>query len=142
MRTIYLDESGHGGSNFLDSQKPLFVVASQCIEPDEASDLKQRFFGSVSGGELKHSRLVRRPRQREMILAFLSHVAARPDIAKVWLIDKGYAAWLKVVDHVVEPFVHAQGGNLYDRGANLAMTTRQPPPTRFKNACTKPNASA
>ena len=121
MRTIYLDESGYSGSNFFDTQKPLFVVASLAIEPDEANALKQQYFGSVSARELKHSSLVRRARQRQMVLDFLSHLAARPDDSKVWLIDKVYAAWLKVVDHIVEPFVHVQGGNLYRDGAHLAM---------------------
>jgi len=122
VRTIYLDESGYSGSNYLD-EKPLFVVASLAIEPDEATALKSRFFGGVKANELKHSQLVRRPRQRAMVLDFLAHLSTVPNTSKTWLVDKEYAAWLKVVDHIIEPLLHAGGLNVYREGGNLAMAT-------------------
>lgn len=123
MRTIFLDESGYTGSDYLDKHKLLFVVASLAIEPDVAHELKQRYFGNVGSAELKHSQLMRRPNQRTMVLDFLAHLATVPHTSKIWLADKRFAAWLKVVDHIIEPFLYNQGHNLYQNGANVAMAT-------------------
>ena len=123
MNTIYLDESGYSGSNYLDEQKPFFVVATIAEDPDEATEIKRRFFGSVKAEELKHSQLVRRHRSRKMVLDFLAYLATTPATSKVWLAEKVQAAWVKVVDYIIEPFLCAGGLNLYDQGGNLAMAT-------------------
>lgn len=123
IRTIFLDESGYTGINLLDDGQPLFVLASLALEPTEADELKEEYFGSIAANELKHSQLKRRPGQRVQVLRFLDHLTASPDLAKIWIADKRFAGWVKVVDFIVEPFLEARGINLYKDGANQATAT-------------------
>lgn len=58
-----------------------------------------------------------------MVLAFLSEIALRRGSAKIWVADKRYAAWLKIVDFIIEPFVQERGGNIYRDGANHALAS-------------------
>ena len=122
-RTIFVDESAYSGSNFLDAEKPLFVVATLGIERDEAERLHAKYFSKVAATELKHSRLVRRPAQRAMVLDFLTEVGSRKGIAKVWAAEKRCAGWLKVVDHLIEPLWFERGRDLYADGGNVAMAS-------------------
>jgi hypothetical protein len=122
-RTIYIDESGYSGSKFVDDEKPLFVVASLDLEVEEAEKLKREFFAAVVAPELKHSRMIGSKAQRAMVLAFLSEVSARARIAKVWAAEKRYAAWLKIVDHIVEPYLQKNGQNIYRDGGHLAFAS-------------------
>lgn len=123
MRTIFIDESGYSGSKFVDDDKPLFVVASLGIEPDEAERMRAEFFSSVNATELKHSKLVGRPNQRQMVLDFLTALSSKPEVAKVWLAEKRFAGWLKVIDHLTEPAMERFGVDAYRDGSNLAFAS-------------------
>jgi hypothetical protein len=122
-RTIYIDESGYSGSKFVDDEKPLFVLASLRLAAEEAKELKREFFAGVIAPELKHSKIVGSRAQRSMVLAFLSEVTARESIAKVWVAEKRYAAWLKIVDYIVEPYLQKKGRNIYRDGGHLGFAS-------------------
>ena len=59
MQTIFLDESGYTGEHLLDTDQPIFALASHHISERSCEELKRRFFGRVQARELKYSQLRR-----------------------------------------------------------------------------------
>jgi hypothetical protein len=48
MRTIFLDESGYTGENFLDPEQCAFGLATIALSEKECADLKLAFFSGVN----------------------------------------------------------------------------------------------
>ena len=122
MPTIFLDESGYTGPDFLNEGTPIFVIASIGIEESECIEIKREFFGSVQARELKHSVLGRRPRQREMVLKFLEYLTQHKHLVELSVAHKKFALVCKSVDLLVETAAHDSGFNLYEGGANKALS--------------------
>jgi len=118
---IFVDECGYTGPDLLNQEQPVFVLASLNVSEQEASDMKKKFFERVQARELKHSALSKRPAQQKMVLSFLHTLAPRTTTYKVSVAHKRYVLVAKLIDLVVEPLMHDQGINVYDRGTNIAM---------------------
>ncbi len=113
---VAFDESGNSGGNLLDSEQPVFVLASVHLSDDAAKEL----VGS-DGKELKFARLRCNSQGRKRILDILDSPALGPERVLVWGIHKPFMVIAKMVDLLVEPLMHAAGIDLYVRGANLGM---------------------
>lgn len=122
MQDIFIDESGYTGPNLLDSAQPILAMASLSCEEIKCAEFKKRFFTGLNASELKYGALSKYPRGRTMIIDFLRALAAEPQLVKVALAHKKYALVGKMVDLVVEPAMRQNGVDLYDQGANIALT--------------------
>lgn len=122
MPTIFLDEAGYTGRNLLDPAQPIFTLASLCCPEDVCKDLKQKFFNKVKAAELKYTSLARRHSGQQMVLAFLRELAEHPDRVKLAIADKEYVLVTKMVDVIVEPAMHMDGIDAYDRGFNIILS--------------------
>lgn len=122
LHNIFVDESGYTGPNLLDSDQPVLAVASLRCDDAKCEDFKVRIFGGSTSAELKYSSLSKSTKGRKKVIRLLRELADMPEIVKVALAHKKYALVGKMVDLIVETAMHRDGFDLYDRGANIALT--------------------
>lgn len=123
METIYLDECGYTGEDLFNSDQPVFILASLYLSEEKCLELKKKYFSKIMAQELKHTELSRRPAQQQMIINFISDLAKNsPQAAKFSIAHKQYNLVAKIVDLIIEPVLHDSNIDLYDKGANIALT--------------------
>jgi hypothetical protein len=114
--TIAFDESGNTGANLLDPEQPVFALASVYLEEKTAKAIVG------TGGEFKFSRLKRSKDGRSSVLNVLNHEALAEGTLILTGFHKRFMVVTKIVDLLYEPLAHAAGIDLYERGANLALS--------------------
>lgn len=119
--TVYVDECGHTGEDLSDPDTPVFVVASHDVHEGEARSWKERFFSRVVAGELKHSQLQRRAGHHGALVEFVREALSGRRV-RAALAHKRFSLVAKLVDWLVEPALHAGGLDLYEGGANVALS--------------------
>ena len=87
MSTIFLDESGFTGQDLLNSEQPVFTVATLNYSEVTCRQLKASFFQNVRAVELMHSALRKSPGQQRMVLAFLKELSR--DVASIPMREYG-----------------------------------------------------
>lgn len=112
---VAFDEAGNTGANLLDETQPVFVLASVFVT-DEIAALAE------SDRELKFSKLRKSRAGRTAIMELLNHDALRPDRLVLSGMHKPFMVVTKIVDLLYEPLAHADGIDLYERGANIALS--------------------
>ena len=120
-RHVYLDEAGYTGTDLISKGQPIFTLAGLSLPEDEASDLAARHFPDNKGRELRHQALYFRRKGREQLLAFFEDLGRIPNSASLVLMHKAATLVGLLIETWMVPFAKEQGGNLYDRGANIAM---------------------
>lgn len=120
MATIYFDEAGNTGANLLDPEQPVFVLASNDFSDEEANSLLEHV-RSGQGNEAKFSNLRRRPEGVARIIRLLADPRMNRDRIRVCVFHKRYMVVTKMVDLIAENVIRHIGGDLYERGANIAM---------------------
>lgn len=121
MTTIYCDEAGNTGANLLDQEQPIFVLASNDFSEVEARSLLD-YVRSGQGGEPKFSTLRRRPEGIARVIRLLADPRLNSDRVRISVFHKRYMVVTKLVDLIAENVMHEMGGDLYERGANQAMS--------------------
>src|SRR5579871_270540 len=118
---VAFDESGNTGQNLLDAAQPTFALASVCLTEAEIAELTSSL-ASVSRTEMHFTRLKgNRASQIQLATLFQSSLIST-DHAKVCIFHKRFMVTTKIVDMLVEPLLHRSGLDLYEQGANLAMS--------------------
>lgn len=125
VTNIYFDESGNTGTQLLDPQQPYFTTGSTDIPDDEAADIIKRCFPRYKGGEIKSKEILKRGQGRQAFLSFAREVGRLPERFVATKINKRFTVLCKMVDHLVEPVLHAAGYDFYKddyaaRYANMA----------------------
>lgn len=124
MQTIFVDESGYTGEHLLDTDQPVFALASHHLSETTSVDVKSQFFGRVQARELKYSQLRRRPSQQQMVVRFVREMAAsHRNKVKIYVAQKRYGLTAKIVDILVEKVVYAFGRNIYEMQPELLATS-------------------
>ena len=121
MTTIYCDEAGNTGANLLDPEQPFFVLASNDLSDEEANSLLEHV-RLAQGAEPKFSTLRRRPEGIARVIRLLADPRLNGYRVRVSVFHKRYMVVSKMVDLVAETLIHHIGGDLYERGANIAMS--------------------
>lgn len=121
MATIFCDEAGNSGANLPDPDQPFFVLASNDFGAEEAERLLDHVRSS-QGGEPKFTTLKKSPDGVRRLIQFLAD--PRLNRARVFadVYHKRFMIVTKMVDIIVETLIHKMGGDLYERGANIAMS--------------------
>jgi len=120
MTTIYCDEAGNTGANLLDPLQPFFVLATNNFSEEEAIKLLEHV-RSAQGAESKFSTLRRRPEGIARLIRFISDPGLNKERVCFSVYHKRYMIVTKLVDLIAETLIHSIGGNLYERGGNIAM---------------------
>lgn len=121
MSTVFIDECGYTGQNLLDTEQPIFTLASLKLSEEDCQELKSNFFRNIQLRELKYSVLKRRPKQQEMILEFIRELSKKSDLVKFAFAHKQFVLVSKMVEMLVEPVCYGEGIDLYDKGANIGL---------------------
>lgn len=121
MPTIYCDEAGNSGANLLDRDQPFFVLASNDFSRDEAVALLEHV-KSPQGAEPKFTALKKSGAGVAKLIRFLSDPRLNENRVVADVFDKRFMIVTKMVDLIAETLVHRIGGDLYERGANIAMS--------------------
>ena len=117
---IGFDESGNTGANLLDPTQPVFALASVNLPVDEARTLVRATAGNA--GELHFVQLRRSTGGRQRIIEALNADVLAPQRVRLSVYHKPFMVTTKIVDLLIEPMAHEDGVNLYEGGANIAMS--------------------
>lgn len=121
VKTIFLDESGNTGANLIDQQQPFFTMAGVNFSTIEAEQLLA-LVDSKSPKEVHFSALKRRKSGQEGILRMLRHSLINERNVKVCIHHKRFMVTTKIVDMLIEHMAHKTGFDLYEDGANIALS--------------------
>lgn len=121
MTTIYCDEAGNSGANLLDPDQPCFVLASNDFSREEAESLLEHV-RSAQGAEPKFTSLRKSGNGVARLIRFLADPRLSNERVVIDVFHKKFMVTTKLVDIVAETVMHDLGGDLYDRGANIAMS--------------------
>jgi len=116
-RIVAFDEAGNSGGNLLDRHQPIFVLASVSLSDEDAARLLPQ-----RDREYKFSVLKRSARGRQDIIGLLDSDVLAEDRYLISGFHKPFMAITKMVDLLVEPLAYRDGVDLYERGANLALS--------------------
>ena len=118
LHTIYFDESGYTGSDFLNADQPVFCVASTDIDEGEARTILKTSFPRFQGKEFKFTRINRRPRHRPGLVLLSEQLSRMVNRIFIYNCDKKFTALVKAVDVLVEPLFYERGSDFYAGGYN------------------------
>ena len=116
---IAYDEAGNTGANLLDPEQPIFSLASVYLSQEAADELIRSVDDS---GEIKFSRLKRSGAGRRKVLEILNSPILSENQFIITAFHKPFMAVTKIVDLLVEPAARQDGIDLYEQGANIAMS--------------------
>lgn len=119
---LFLDECGYTGEDLLNKDQPIFTLGSILLEEHKCRELKNEFYKNVKSQELKHTKLVKYPNQRKMVVDFIKEVVKKPELIKLSVSDKKFVLVTKMVDWIIEPPMYDNGIDLYLNGGNIALS--------------------
>jgi hypothetical protein len=98
---LYFDESGVTGTNLTDEDHPYLVLASNCLSPEMAIELKNKFFARSTQGQLKHKNLKRR--RPNDVIAFIREISTNHrDKFAFFVADKEFCLIIKLIQYWLE----------------------------------------
>lgn len=115
VKTLYFDESGFTGYNFLDPNQPIFSIASTDILPSVAESILKTSFPNYKAPEFKFSNIWGSTNSRDLI-RFAENFKSNNANAFIYTADKEFCVLLKVVDFLIEPFYTNAGYDFYADG--------------------------
>jgi hypothetical protein len=118
---VVIDESGNTGPDLLNSEQPVFALASTDISMAEAEHMIAPI-RTFQAQEIKFSKLKRNPAGRSRILEFLRNPELTNGNVKVTFFHKRFLIVTKIIDLLVETMAHRYGVDLYRDGANIALS--------------------
>jgi len=121
MPTIFCDEAGNTGPNLIDGVQPFFVLASNDFSIEEAEQLLDHV-RMPQGSEPKFTTLRKSNAGVARLIRFLSDPRLSNDRVVADVFHKRFMIVTKMVDLIAETLIHQAGGDLYEHGANIAMS--------------------
>jgi hypothetical protein len=138
-RWIACDESGWNGEDLYDPAEPILAIGTVAIDDHLAAQVMEdlrRDCRIQASGEVKFSLLKRKPSRLEALARLTSPDGPLVDRVSIYLIDKRYFAAAKIIDLLLEEYLHANGVDLYRDGQarELAVTLFQQGPRALGTA--------
>ena len=118
---VFFDEAGNTGAALLDSTQPVFVLASTNFTDEEAKEIISPLL-SAKSEEVKFSAHRRSELGRRRLLDLISCEVLTPERVKSVVTHKRFMVVTKFIDIIEETLMHADGIDLYERGANIALS--------------------
>jgi hypothetical protein len=118
--TLFLDESGYTGSDLINRDQPFFTLASTNISEADARLLLTSSFGPRTQ-EVKFAKLAKSARGRAEIVEFVRALDPRCGNCAFFTYDKQFLLCANLIDFWLEPMMHEDGVNLYERGGNIGL---------------------
>lgn len=118
---IYFDEAGNTGAALSDAAQPTFVLASTNLSNEEA-DAALSVLRTAQTKEVKFALLRKSEAGQRRVLDLISSDVLNSQRIKTMVIHKRFMIVTKLVDLIEETLMHSSGLDLYERGANLALS--------------------
>jgi hypothetical protein len=118
--TLFLDESGYTGPDLINREQPFFTLASTNISESDARALLSSCFGERTR-EVKFLKLAKSARGRAAIVEFLRSLDPGSGKCAFFTFHKQFLLNAYLIDFWLEPMMHEDGINLYERGGNIAL---------------------
>jgi len=118
--SIYIDESGYTGYNYLDERQPIFVMASSDIDPTAAEEILKNSFPKYQASEYKFSNIWNSTNQKHLFDVF-QNIEKLEGKLFVYVIDKYFAVLVKMVDWLIEPQITNAGYDFYKNAYNRKL---------------------
>lgn len=115
---IYFDEAGNSGQNLLDSNQPIFVMASHNFSEEETRKILNPI--ESAGQELHFSKIKKYKKQQEQLILSLNNQLITSKRVKIIYYDKRFALIAHIVDQLIETAFYRRGLDLYKKGLNLS----------------------
>lgn len=115
VRTLYFDESGHTGTNFLDPDQPIFSIGSTDIGDAEAKDILDAAFPRSRRSEHRWNGIWRSS-DRERLIDLAKIIENYPNRIVAWYCLKDFVITTKITDDLIEPEWRARGHDFYKDG--------------------------
>lgn len=117
---IYFDEAGNSGQNLLDSDQPIFVMASVNFTEDEAKKILAPI--ETASNEFHFIKLKKYRKQQLQVIKALNNKLITSKCVKILYYDKRYSLIAHLVDQLIETSFYHIGLDLYKKGLNLTYT--------------------
>ena len=103
------------------------MLSSITLDDEATAEIRAKHFAGVQSAELKHSRLAKRPNGRKRIVDFVRDLASKNSAASVpvataFAAHKRFQLLTLITDLWVEPAMHEDGIDMYERGGNVAFS--------------------
>lgn len=119
---IFFDEAGYTGEDLLNKDQPVFVLASNNFDAKEIEVIWRENFYGINAQELKHSNLGRKTSGQKRIISLINYLNKHfPSKVISEAGHKEYIAICMLVEWLIEPAMHKDGVNLYEKGANIGL---------------------
>ena len=115
-----MDESGYTGPDLVNRDQPVLVLGSTILTDADAELVEKCFSSDEAGRELKHSRLSKTKKWRGEVIEFVRQVPK--DKVAFFAVHKEFALLAFLIDFWLEPLAYRDGLNLYQHGANIALS--------------------
>lgn len=116
---LFFDESGNSGNDLLNREQPIYVLCSTDIPNETARSLLNTYF---SEPETLHFKKRKRngAGRIELVRFFREQTAALNPKFRSVVFHKEYMVICQILNYLVEPQLHRDGIDYYDRGMNVA----------------------
>jgi len=106
--TVYCDESGNTGANYIDQQQPLYVLAGWWIHRDNEKDVSDLFQELIlnrmnATTEIKGASLVKTNEGQESILEFIREIGQAHCVPLYVVAEKRYCVSAKIIETLLDP---------------------------------------
>lgn len=118
---LFYDESGNTGVDLLNTEQPIFCLASTSLDIDVAKELIAPLI-TKGQKEAKYSKLKSSRTGQENLVSFFSSPQLSPENSKFELVDKKYYLITHIVDKLIEPPLSEGGIDLYENDAHVGLT--------------------
>ena len=120
--SLYLDESGNTGTNFLDDAQPIYALAGWVV-PEELREAAQRVIvescSSIATPELKGSQLLRHTRGRTLVTELLEELLQLGCMPVFSVMEKRYAVVGKIIETFLDPPYNPRASNRFTWDTDL-----------------------
>ena len=98
--SLFLDESGHAGINYLDADQPFHTVAGVLVQDDRLASFRRGMGGSLTRpqGEVKGSQLMRSANGQKRAIDVLAAVGRHGGVPFFVMMERRFALLLKLVE--------------------------------------------
>ena len=126
---VFIDESGFTGADYCNADQPLFVLACNWFEDEQATQIEQRIIERLKCGEIKFSKMVRKIKGQAELLHVIEVFNCTESKSRyaTYVVHKKSALVRKFVLDCIEPSVRQDGIDMLKDGriityANLIST--------------------
>lgn len=117
---LFYDESGNTGVDLLNTEQPVFCLASTSLDTDVAARLIAPLIRHGQK-EAKYSKLKGSHQGQADLINFFSSPELTLENSKFSLADKKYYLISHIVDKLIEPPLHEGGIDLYENDAHVGL---------------------